>query len=191
MSKYAFAAAGGPARANGVGVRGAVDPLVQGALVELFAAHDVPVAPSPRSPAQLRSAVPEVSVMVAFSPTIGGELSGKLTLSLSSALLELMLARSSQDTSVKLDWARELASQLMGRIKNRFLPFGVRLGIGRLLLVDSQQLEASLKAASNVRVYIGRSLRGEVLVTLQGTPEEHTLTYVGMPPALEGSAIWF
>lgn len=180
-----------PSRAGASGARGAIDPLVQGALVELFAAHHVAVAPLPRSPAQLRATVPEVSVTVAFSQAVGSEPSGRLTLSISSALLELMLTRNAQDTSVKLDWARELASQLLGRIKNRLLPFGVRLGIGKLALVDSRQLELSLQAASNVRVYTCRTLRGDVLVTLQGLPEEHTLTYVGAPPASEGSVIWF
>lgn len=193
MSRFSSspAAVGGASRATASAARGAIDPLVQGSLVELFAAHQVAVAPLPRSPAQLRGTVPEVSVTVAFSQTIGGEASGLLTLSMSSALLELMLTRNAQDTSVKLDWARELASQLGGRIKNRFLPFGVRLGIGKLALVDSKQLEKALQTASNVRVYTCRTLRGDVLATLQGMPEEHTLTYVGAPPATEGSVIWF
>lgn len=180
----------GPSR-GASGARGGLDALVQGALVELFAAHQVALAPLPRSPALLRGRVPEVSATVAFGQASGAELAGRLTLSVSSELLEMMLARSAQDSSVKVDWARELASQLTGRIKNRLLPFGVRLDIGKLAVIDSQLLERSLQTASNVRFYTGRTLRGDVLVTLQGMPEEHTLTYVGAPPATEGSVIWF
>jgi len=189
-------AVAGPSRAAASG-RGAIDALVQGSLVELFAAHQVAVAPLPRSPAQLRAKLPEVSATVAFSQAggveraSGVEPAGRLTLSISSELLEMMLTRSAQDASVKLDWARELASQLTGRIKNRLLPFGVRLDIGKLAVIDSQLLERSLQTASNVRVYTGRTLRGEVLVTLQGMPEEHKLTYVSTPAVSEGSPIWF
>lgn len=193
MNRFATSAiaAGGPSKAAAQGARGAIDSLVQGSLVELFAAHQVAVAPLPRSPALFGARVPDVSASVAFSPTGSGESSGRLTLSLSSELLELMLSKNVQDASVKLDWARELASQLLGRIKNRLLPFGVRLSIGRLAALDSQQLETSLKSASNVRVYTCRTLRGDVLVTLQGLPEEHTLTYVGTSSASEGSLILF
>lgn len=172
------------------GARGAIDSLVQGSLVELFAAHQVAVAPLPRSSAFRVPNLPDVSAAVAFSYGAGSkEQSGRLTLSMPSVVLEQM--RGPDGAAVKLDWARELANQLMGRIKNRLLPFDLRLTIGTLTVLDSAPLERQLQSAGNVRIYTARSLRGNVVVTLQGLPEEYKLVYVGAPAATEGSVIWF
>ena len=169
--------------------RGAIDSLVQGSLVELFAAHQVAVAPLPRSSALRIPTLPDVSVAVVFSYRAGSEQAGRLTLSMPSPVLEQM--RGQDGAVVKLDWARELGNQLMGRIKNRLLPFDLRLTIGALTAMDSKALERQLQSAGSVRIYTARSLRGNVVVTLQGLPEEYKLVYVGGPPAAEGSMIWF
>jgi hypothetical protein len=171
------------------GARGAIDSLVQGSLVELFAAHQVAVAPLPRSSALRVPSLPDVSVAVAFSYGARAEQTGRLTLSTPSAVLEQM--RGPDGTAVKLDWARELGNQLMGRIKNRLLPFDLRLTIGALAALDSTALERQLQSGGSVRIYTARSLRGNVVVTLQGLPEEYKLVYVGAPPAAEGSLIFF
>jgi hypothetical protein len=171
------------------GTRGALDSLVQGSLVELFAAHQVAVAPLPRSSASRIPNLPDVSVSVAFSYSAGGEHAGRLTLSLPSAVLDQM--RGPDGGAVKLDWARELGNQLMGRIKNRLLPFDLRLTIGALAALDSTALERQLQSGGSARIYTARSLRGTIVVTLQGLPEEYKLVYVGGPPPTEGSVIWF
>ena len=163
-----------------------VDSLVQGSLVELFAAYGVALAPLPRA-APASWAVPEVSSSAAFRHQSAGE-AGRLTLSLSTALLDQM--KPTESTAVKMDWARELANQLLGRIKNRLLPFGVQLEIGALSLVSSQMLQHELERAVGFRVYAARTLRGLVLVTLRGLPEDSALTYVGPPSATEGTIIW-
>jgi hypothetical protein len=169
--------------------RGAIDSLVQGSLVELFAGHQVAVAPLPRYSAAPVPHLPDVSVAVAFSYIADGQQVGRLTLSMPSALLDQM--RGLDGTAVKLDWARELGNQLMGRIKNRLLPFDLRLAIGALTALDSAALERQLQNGGGVRIYTARSLRGTVVVTLQGLPEEYKLVYVGAPPPAEGSVIWF
>ena len=168
--------------------RGAIDSLVQGSLVELFAAHQVAVAPQPRSSASRVPSLPDVSVAVAFNYA-GGANAGRLTLSLPSAVLDTM--RGPEGATVKLDWARELGNQLMGRIKNRLLPFDLRLTIGALTALDSPALERQLPNGGSVRIYTARSLRGAIVVTLQGLPEEYKLVYVGAPAPAEGSVIWF
>ena len=167
------------------GVRVAVDSIVQATLVELFNAYGVAFAPLPRSSAPL-SPVPEVSVAAAFRHGSGAV--GRLTLSLPSALLEHM--KSGEPTSVRLDWARELANQLTGRIKNRFLPLGVRLEVGLLSLLETNLLQHQLKDAVALRVYLGRTLRGPVLVTIHGLPQDSSLSYVGGVSATEGSLLW-
>jgi hypothetical protein len=168
------------------GARGAIDSLVQGSLVELFAAHQVAVAPLPRSSALRVPNLPNVSVAVTFSFAGGA---GRLTLSMPSAVLDQ--TRGPEGAAVKMDWARELGNQLMGRVKNRLLPFDLRLTIGTLTAVDSTALERQLQSGGSVRIYTSRALRGLIVVTLQGLPEEYKLVYVGAPPPAEGSVIWF
>jgi hypothetical protein len=167
------------------GVRFAIDALIQASLVDLCSAYGVALAPLPRhTPAP--SAVPEVTAAVAFRGW--GNTAGSLTLSLPSSLLNHMKNRES--TSVRLDWARELTNQLIGRIKNRLLLFGVRLEIGAVTLVDPNAPRRPLHEGSTSRTYAGRTLRGLVLVTVQGLPKDLALTYVGGAAAVEGSVLW-
>lgn len=167
------------------GVRVSVDSLVQASLVDLFNAYGVALAPLPRS-ALAAPAAPEVSVAAAFRS--GSDGAGRLTLSLPAALLEQM--KGNEATSVRIDWARELANQLLGRIKNRLLPFGVRVEIGSLTLLDPKLMQHQLQNLSGLRVYLGRTLRGPVLVTVRGLPEDASLNYVGGAGATEGAMLW-
>lgn len=173
------------------GIRGAIDSLVQSALVELFAAYEVAVAPLPRLSQQQRApSVPDVSASVTF--TLRGRFGppGRITLSLPSALLEVMMKNGGN--SLKGDWTRELANQLIGRIKNRLLQFSARIEVGVSSGMDSKALQSHLSQVGNARVYTGRTLRGEVLVTLEGMPDESQLSYVGpVNVASEGSTILF
>src|SRR5258705_7729181 len=106
------------------GVRGAIDSLVQGSLVELFGAYGVAVAPLPRIAQGRAAAVPEISAAMTFARRAGGvHQSGRMTLSLPTPVLELM--KKGDGTNLNSDWARELANQLIGRVKNRLLQFSV------------------------------------------------------------------
>jgi hypothetical protein len=171
------------------GIRGAIDALVQSALVELFAAYDVAVAPLPRYRHQPRQpVVPEVSAAATFMLRGRFGPPGRLTLSLPSALLESM----NTSGTLKGDWTRELASQLMGRIKNRLLQFSVRIEVGVSSMLDSKALTSHLGQARAVRIYSCRTLRGELLVSLEGMPDESQLVYVGpVNVASEGTGILF
>jgi hypothetical protein len=172
------------------GIRGAIDSLVQGSLVDLFGAYGVAVAPLPRSSRPQSPTLPDISATVGFARLVLGSPAGRITLSLPSALLEHM----SPDAASKLkaDWARELANQLMGRIKNRLLPFNVRLQVGVSTLLDSGRLGRQLQDSLEARVYIGRTLRGEIVVTFEGLPEDSELSYIGPGSmASEGDAILF
>lgn len=176
--------------ASNAGVRGALDSIVQSSLVELFAAYDMAVAPSPRVTAQRPPSFPDISAAVAFCRRAPVLVSGRLTLSLPDAVLEL--TKRGNGSALRVDWARELASQLLGRIKNRLLQFSVRLETGVSSGVDSQTLAARLPLSPGVLVYTGRSLRGEIIVTLEGAPDESQLVYLGpVNVASEGEAILF
>jgi hypothetical protein len=167
--------------------RAAVDSLVQGSLVELFAAYEVAVAPLPRMAGPNVAAVPPICVGIGFKCN-GSHAAGKLTLSLSNELLDHMKA--GEPESLKVDWARELGNQLIGRIKNRLLPFALRLDIGAALMLEAGQLAQRLQGAPDMRVYAGRTRRGPVLVTLQGVPDDASLRYVGTAPPAEGTMLW-
>jgi hypothetical protein len=164
------------------GVRVSIDSLVQASLVELFNAYGVAFAPLPRSPKP--PPLPDVSVAAAFR---SGGSNGRVTLSLPADLLEQM--KGAEANAVRLDWARELANQLLGRIKNRLLPFGIRLDIGALTVVEQKLLERQLQESPG-RMYLGRTLRGPVLATLHGLPQDSALSYVGGVAAVEGAMLW-
>jgi hypothetical protein len=169
------------------GVRGAVDSLIQGSLVELFAAYSVAVAPLPRQTRQTTPTLPDISASVGF--TRDG-VQGRLTLSLPARVLDLMPP--SAGGTLKSDWARELANQLIGRIKNRLLQFNVRLQVGVSSILETNKLAHQLESTLDLRIYTGRTLRGEVLVTVDGMPDESKLSYVGTASMrAEGEAILF
>jgi hypothetical protein len=75
------------------------------------------------------------------------------------------------------DWIRELVNQLMGRVKNRLLSFGVHLQAGLPSSIGGELLDAQLERASGLRVYRARTLRGDIVATLEGTLHEHELNY--------------
>jgi hypothetical protein len=166
--------------------RVAIDSLVQACLVDLFNAYEVAFAPLPNW--SLASApVPDASVSETFRTEDGG--SGRLTLSLPTELLEHM--KGAESTSVRMDWARELANQLVGRIKNRLLAFGVRLELGLPTVIETRMLEHQLQDLSGLRVYTGRTRQGLVLITIHGLPADHLLSYVGATAnASEGAMLW-
>lgn len=177
----------GPPRRGNPPLRGALHSLVQGALVDLFAAYNVGVAPLPYT-TSLSWAVPEVSVAVRFTRRDEPHGGGEATLSISQALLAQM--KGTEATAVQMDWARELTNQFMGRVKNRLLAFGVQLDIGALSHINRQLMQQRLPGAAGTRVYAARTLRGLVLATLHGLPEEASLSYVGTSAKSEGSMLW-
>jgi hypothetical protein len=167
-----------------------VDGVVQSALVELFAAYRLAVAPLPRLALERAPTPAEVSATAGFGRGAGDTSTGRLTLSVPTAVLELM--RQGAESSLKTDWVRELTNQLVGRIKNRLLQFDVRLQVGILSAIDSQIVARRLETSSSLRVYPGRTLRGDVLVTVEGLPDDADLRYVGPTQAAsEGDIILF
>jgi hypothetical protein len=168
--------------------RGAIDSLVQAALVELFQAYGIAVAPLPKSARERQPTLPDVSAMIGFVSE--SRRSGRLTLSMPSAVLGLM--KGDVQGFRQGDWARELTNQLMGRIKNRMLQFSIRLQAGLPSNLESKLLESQLQSSTTMHAYAGRTLRGEIVVTLEGMPNEAELTYVGPGRlASEGDTILF
>jgi hypothetical protein len=170
--------------------RGTVDSLVQASLVDLFQAYGIALAPMPRSLRERPPTLPDVSAMIGF--TTESRRSGRLTLSLPSAVIGLMKSEAPNGFR-QGDWARELTNQLMGRIKNRMLQFSVRLQAGLPANLEPKLLEGQLQSApATMRAYTGRTLRGEVVVTVEGMLDDAELKYVGPNRvASEGDTILF
>lgn len=178
-----------PSGVNTSGLRSSMDSLLQAALVELFAAYGVAVAPLPRSVAAHLSAIPEVSIAVDLKRQTRREDAGRLTLSVPRALLEQM--KPNETASIQLDWARELANQLSGRLRNRLLSFDVRFEVGMPTPIGANVIEQRLQVGTGLRAYAGRTRHGQLLVTLHGMPDDSELTYIGPPNVDEGSLIFF
>src|SRR5687768_6171348 len=86
----------------GAGVRGAIDALVLGALVDLFQAYGVAVAPLPRVAAARAPALPELSATIGFTRV--GAPPGRLSLSAPPAVLDL--TRNGVAATQRTDWIR-------------------------------------------------------------------------------------
>jgi hypothetical protein len=175
------------------GVRGTIDAIVQGALVELFHAYGVALAPSPRSAPPATLPIHEVTAAISFvRESQGGrsERTGRLLLSMPRDVF-VLLSAAAGGGAPRDDWARELTNQLIGRIKNRLLQFGATLQIG-LPVASDADTEGKRERSATLRVYTGRTVRGNVLLALEGMPEEAELSYVGPEGlAAEGEVILF
>jgi hypothetical protein len=162
--------------------RGLMDTIVQGALVELFQSCGVAVAPQARGRldvSQLK--IPEVTASITFTLAQSVKATpciGRLTLALPSALFTIMKTESTR-TPQQLDWVRELTNQLAARIKHRLMPFGAAMQPLLPSLVTRDALEAQRPRFASMRIYSGRTLRGDVLVMLDGTIDESRLVYSG------------
>ena len=169
--------------------RGLMDTIVQGALVELFQSCGVAVAPQPRGRLDMSQLkIPEVSAAITFSLSQSVKATpcaGRLTLSLPEALFTIMKAESMR-TPQRLDWVRELTNQLAARIKHRLLPFGAAMQPLLPSLVTRDALEGQRVRFPSMRIYLGRTLRGDVLVMVDGNIDESRLVYSG--PADVGNA---
>jgi hypothetical protein len=175
-------------------VRGIIDALMQGSLVELFQAYGVAVAPLPRDARGESERPVDSCAMIAFTSASDGKCpnaSGRLTLSIPDEVLDSM-QRDPAHPARHADWSRELINQLMGRFKVRLLPFGAKLQAGLPSSLPRDTFETQQALTGSRRVYRARTLRGEVVATLEGTLKESELSYVGPKAgALEGELILF
>jgi hypothetical protein len=168
-------------------LRGIIDALLQASLVDLFQAYGVACAPLPRDGRSEPERYPDLSASIGFTSSNDGKsvrASGRLTLSMSPQVLELMQGERALPVRHS-DWSRELVNQLMGRFKNRLLPYGANLQAGLPTSSGREALETGGERALGRRVYRARTVRGEVVATLDGSLHEAGLSYVG--PASAGS----
>jgi hypothetical protein len=118
--------------------------------------------------------------------------SGSLSLSWSDPVFSLFTPPMPPTALGARDLMRELTNQLSGRIKNRLLNFALMLTIGVPTVLSGQALERQRPRRESEVVYLFRTLRGEIVVTLDLLIDPDALNYSGTNRvAKEGDFIAF
>lgn len=164
-----------------------LDTLIQAAVVDLFQSHNVAVAPVARATAATaRCASSDTAAQISFSSPAA---TGSLSLSLPD---ELVKAMGGDSLHMARDRVREMTNQLMGRIKSRLIHFGVLLQTGLPTMANCDLLRHALEESETARIFVFRSLRGDILVALDGAFDESRLKYIGRAGhGTEGDVILF
>jgi hypothetical protein len=140
---------------SGSDPRPIVDELVTLCTVELLGAYDVEAAPAPPGP------VPPDFAFGAVLGFTGESMRGSLVLAMEAETIR----RSSPEPSgggPPREWIAELSNQLLGRMKNRLLAYGVEIQVtipvvirGRLLAPESgPELQPYRFAAGGAEVFV-------------------------------------
>lgn len=170
-------------------LRPLLDALVQSSTVELFQSRGIAVAPLPSSVGNPHQAT-YFSLAGVVSLT-APKATGSISLSWSDPVFSLFTPPMPASTLGARDLLRELTNQLAGRVKNRLLNFALMLTIGVPNVLSGQALDRQRPRQSEV-VYLFRTLRGEIVVTLDLQLEPDTLSYSGTSRvAKEGDFIAF
>lgn len=155
---------------------GTIDTIIQGAVVDLF--HSLGIAAAPLAPATLTAPreLPDLSAFVQFHATAG---SGVLCLGCPLAVVSLA-EQATRSVLGKEDWIRELMNQLMGRVKKRFLQFGVSLNASLPAPASKQFMDRhGSHVSKHSKSYAFRTIRGSALVILDGQIDERQFAYCG------------
>ena len=135
----------------------AVDSIIQDVAVNLLASHGVTAVPLPPTPS---SKLPSPPDLVSFGRFDATGCTGSLYLGCPPGVAEL--AEDAAGIPLKHDdWMRELCNQLIGRVKRRFLQFGVSLHTGLPALGNKRLLRRPRGTA-----YYFRTLGGTFVVVL-------------------------
>jgi hypothetical protein len=171
--------------------RTTLDVILQSAAVDLFHNSGFAVAPLASCPVGRLQRYHEQVAMLGFD---GPQLMGVLTLSIPAALLDSRAEGSAvpPGSASVLDWMAELSNQLFGRVMNRLAVFQLRLRPHVPLGLSGPVLECLRKRSATEVLYRFRTVRGDILVTLDAPLDDVTLAYSGSAEvAHEGEVILF
>ena len=171
--------------------RTTLDVILQSAAVDLFHNSGFAVAPLASCPVERLQRYHEHVAMLGFD---GPGLMGALTLSIPGALLDARAESSPTPagSSNMLDWMSELSNQLFGRVMNRLAVFQLRLRPHVPIGLSGPVLERLRKRTPTEVLYRFRTVRGDILVTLDAPLDDVTLAYSGSAQvAHEGDVILF
>jgi hypothetical protein len=156
-------------------IRPLLDALVQSSAVELFQSRGIAVAPLPSSVGNPHQGTYfTLAGVVALS---SAKANGSLTLSWADPVFSLFTPPVAASSLAGRDLMRELTNQLAGRVKNRLLNFTLMLTIGVPTVLSGQALERQRPRRDTEVVYMFRTLRGEIVVTMDMTIDGDALNY--------------
>lgn len=145
--------------------------------MELFQSRGIAVAPLPSSvgnPHQI-----SYFGLAGIVSLNGVKASGAVSLSWADPVFSLFTPPVTSSSMQARDLMRELTNQLAGRIKNRLLNFALMLTIGVPTVLSGQALERQRQRRETEVVFLFRTLRGEVIVTLDLLLEGDSLSFTG------------
>lgn len=134
------------------------------------------LAAAPLPPVHLRADQRRYHSLVGIISFTAARVTGALTLSVPDESLPL-LRPASMPAAANADCLRELTNQLMGRIKNRLMNYQVTLQLGIPSTMNGEALERQRRRSPSEVAYQFRTLRGEVIVTLESTLNGANLVY--------------
>jgi chemotaxis protein CheX len=143
---------------------GQIDALVESAARALFAAHGLPLG-------ALRTdfgITPEDHDLASSVGFIGNEIRGALLMTTRKDLVELAwpseLRHQSPSERDICDWAGELVNQLVGRVKNGLVPFGLMLEQSTPTVVTGWHIHRTPAMTAIARRYLFDAGRGAVVL---------------------------
>lgn len=130
--------------------------------IGLFAAYGVELSPAPIGGHDAIDTLSMVGVIGFTHPQVRG--------SLVLASTEELLAASNPSSPSVRDWVAELTNQLLGRMKNRLLPYQVELQMSILLVLRGSQIR--LVASEREQVpYVFKAGTGVIAIWLDAEAE--------------------
>ncbi len=155
-----------------------IEVIVQSSTVGLFHSLGVAVAPMPRCVSNASAApITDHSGHADFD---GPGMRGTLVLSIPAGLYPILgLGPDFERRLDNIDLLRELTNQLIGRIKNRLVQFQVALRTSLPQIADRATLERRRARTGTLTFYPFRTIRGEIVVTVEGSIHESALVYSG------------
>jgi hypothetical protein len=158
--------------------------------VELFQSRGIAVAPLPSSVGNPHH--PTFFNLAGLVSLTSPKANGSLSLSWADPVFSLFTPPVPASALGARDLMRELTNQLAGRVKNRLLNFTLLLTIGVPTVLSGQALDRQRQRRETEVVYMFRTLRGEIVVTLDLVVDGDALSYTGQNRvAKEGEFIAF
>jgi hypothetical protein len=179
------------AQGAGEGVHRSIDLIVQTTTIGLLHSYGVGTAPLAAGRV-LEPPADDPSRLAGIMSFSAPSFAGTLILSVTPQILAATTSNPLATQHARLDWARELVNQLMGRIKNRLVRFQVTAHVGLPSAATPELAERQTAGAKMRLKYAFHTLRGDVLVTLAGQFSESVLVFSGDAEGVdEGDVILF
>src|SRR5579859_4621677 len=166
-----------------------VSLILQRSCIELFAAYGVAVAPVPSLPG--RSPERPSDHVVGMVQVTAPNRRGLISISAAPATL-LRMRPAALDMRSQLDWIRELANQVSGRVKNKFARYKLGLQLGLPTALSSSATNRNHVPKENDLSFVFHTLREKILLTMTGGFDDTGLVLqADSLPVKEGEILLF